>query len=150
LSIYFLDSSALAKRYIAEIGSGWMQKISRRSARHTLVISELATIEFVALLSRRHRDKSISTKDFKLIEGLFFTHVRTQYQVIKTDTRAYQTARTLPPKHPLRTLDAIQLASAIVAQNIIGKSIIFVSADNRLLNIAQAEGFSIDNPNNYP
>ncbi|TAH28132.1 MAG: VapC toxin family PIN domain ribonuclease, partial [Oscillatoriales cyanobacterium] len=26
----------------------------------------------------------------------------------------------------------------------------FVSADNRLLNIAQSAGLAIDNPNNYP
>jgi uncharacterized protein len=127
-----------------------MRKVARRNAGNTIVISELGTIEFVALLSRRYREKNISGRDFKLIEGLFFTHVRTQYKIIKTDTRVYQTARNLIPKHPLRTLDALQLASAMVAQNVIGNSIIFVSADNRLLNIAQAEGFSIDNPNNYP
>ena len=150
MSIYFLDTSALAKRYIGEVGSTWVQNLIRRSSGNTTVISELSTIEFVSLLSRRQREQSISGRDFQLMVTLFLTHIRTQYRIVKTDARVYQIARNLARNYPLRALDSVQLASAILAQNTIGKSLIFVSADNRLLNVAQAEGFSIDNPNNPP
>lgn len=54
----------------------------------------------------------------------------------------------------LRAYDAVQLASAITWQNSIShtqsNSLIFLTADNRLLNIAQAAGVPADNPNNHP
>lgn len=57
-------------------------------------------------------------------------------------------------KHELRGYDAVQLASAIETDRLRRanglSSIIFVSADNALNSAAQAEGLTIDNPNNYP
>ena len=56
--------------------------------------------------------------------------------------------------HTLRAYDAVQLASALVANRQIIQaglpSPIFVSADKRLLNAAQVEGLQIDDPNSHP
>jgi len=56
-------------------------------------------------------------------------------------------ARLLITRYPLRSLDAIQLASAIEAANLLREAITFVSGDNNLLNAAASEGFLTDNPN---
>lgn len=57
-------------------------------------------------------------------------------------------------QYPLRAYDAVQLASALRVQFLLTlmpeTKLIFVSADNRLLDIAQSAGLAIDNPNNYP
>jgi hypothetical protein len=57
-------------------------------------------------------------------------------------------------QYPLRAYDAVQLASALRVQSLLTSmpetQLIFVSADNRLLDIAQSAGLAIDNPNNYP
>jgi hypothetical protein len=50
----------------------------------------------------------------------------------------------------LRTLDAIQLASAIQAMIVLNEQINFISADPNLLVVAAAAGFAIDNPNLHP
>jgi hypothetical protein len=56
--------------------------------------------------------------------------------------------------HPLRAGDAIQLATAIYARNMLQNSqlptLIFLASDNKLLDAAIAEGFTTDNPNLHP
>ena len=59
-------------------------------------------------------------------------------------------ARNLVTQYPLRTLDAIQLASAKQTLTMLNEQITFVSADSNLLVVAAAEGFKIDNPNLHP
>ena len=56
-------------------------------------------------------------------------------------------------RHPLRAYDAVQLAAALEARRTLqavgSAAPIFLSADNRLLLAAQAEGFVTDNPNSH-
>jgi predicted nucleic acid-binding protein len=59
----------------------------------------------------------------------------------------------LVTKHPLRAYDAVQLASAMRVQaRALAKipGLTFLTADDRLKSIAQAEGLSADNPNDHP
>ena len=53
----------------------------------------------------------------------------------------------------MRAYDSIQLASAITARNSFAEadlpSPVFLTADDRLLMAARAEGFDTDNPNLY-
>ncbi|HKT38255.1 MAG TPA: hypothetical protein VJR48_07765 [Ktedonobacterales bacterium] len=48
--------------------------------------------------------------------------------------------------HPLRSLEAIQLASAIAAAASTTDELIFVTADTRLAAVASFEGFRVVNP----
>jgi hypothetical protein len=48
--------------------------------------------------------------------------------------------------HPLRSLDAIQLASAIFVAAVLPDALTVVSADVRLSAIAQLEGLRVINP----
>ena len=41
VNTYFLDTSALVKRYVPEIGSNWIQSISDVAANNDLTISEI-------------------------------------------------------------------------------------------------------------
>ncbi len=36
---YFVDSSALVKRYVQETGTGWVRRLTRRNAQSLNVIS---------------------------------------------------------------------------------------------------------------
>ena len=42
MAVYFLDTSALVKRYIAEVGSNWVLNLCHQEANNTLVISRRA------------------------------------------------------------------------------------------------------------
>jgi predicted nucleic acid-binding protein len=59
-------------------------------------------------------------------------------------------ARNSIARYPLRALDAIQLASAVQAVQLLSVAVTFASADQNLLAAAAAEGFSTDDPNAHP
>lgn len=63
-------------------------------------------------------------------------------------------ARALLDRHPLRAYDAVQLASAIRSNQVLLDeglpSLVFLSADNRLISVTMAESLSTDNPNLHP
>jgi hypothetical protein len=74
------------------------------------------------------------------------------------DNILYTAAGDLCRTHRLRAYDAVQLACAIAVREDVFKAqppeveppdITFISADHGLLTVALAEGFSIENPNNY-
>lgn len=57
---------------------------------------------------------------------------------------------TLAKAHPLRALNAIQLASALRAGAILAEPITFLSSDRTLLAAATAEGLLTDDPLLHP
>ncbi len=76
-----------------------------------------------------------------------------QYRIVELDEALTQVAGQLVQKYPLRAYDSVQLAAALKLQATFAQftnvQFIFVSADKRLLTVAQAAGLLIDNPNNY-
>jgi uncharacterized protein len=150
LSVFFADTSAIAKYYLNEIGSGWVRGWANQSSGNIIVISQLASVEFVAALARRLRDASISTADFALFRGAFLKDRDEFYLTIDLDEAVFIQARSLVAVHPLRTLDAIQLACALESIRLLNIQPIFISADTRLLAAAAAEGLLTDNPNAHP
>jgi len=154
VNAYFLDTSALVKRYIAEIGSNWVKVITNPGVSNDLAISQITWVEVLSALSRRQREGSLSADDFNSVFQYFSNDFDTQYRVIEVDQALIQSAGQLVIQYPLRAYDAVQLASALRVQSIFSQipnmQLIFLSADHRLLNIAQSQGLVTDNPNNYP
>lgn len=44
MTSFYLDTSALAKRYINEQGSGWIQSICDPVAGHQILVSRISTL----------------------------------------------------------------------------------------------------------
>jgi uncharacterized protein len=150
LSVFFADTSAFAKRYLAEIGTQWVLSWILPSHNNVIIISELGLIEMTSLLARHRRAGVLSPTKAGLLRINFLLHARDEYLVIAVDNHVLRQARLLVDKHPLRTLDAIQLACAIHAYQITNTPMTFVTADNNLYNAAASEGFTVDNPIHHP
>jgi predicted nucleic acid-binding protein len=155
VNAYFLDTSALVKRYVREIGSDWILSITDPATDNDLAISQITWVEVHSAFARRLRDGSLSAQRFDLIAQKVREDFENEYRVIDVDQTLIETATELVIQHPLRAYDSVQLASALRFQSTTLVSVpetrlIFVSADNRLLDIAQSEGIAFDNPNNYP
>ena len=155
VNAYFLDTSALVKRYVREIGSDWILSITDPATDNDLTISQITWVEVHSAFARRLRDGSLSAQRFDLIAQKVREDFENEYRVIDVDQTLIETATELVMQHPLRAYDSVQLASALRFQSTTLLSqpetqLIFVSADNRLLDIAQSAGLAIDNPNNYP
>jgi predicted nucleic acid-binding protein len=60
---YYLDTSALVKRYVAEIGSGWVTSIMDPAAGNLLHVARLTGVEVVSAIARRAQGGSLSAAD---------------------------------------------------------------------------------------
>jgi predicted nucleic acid-binding protein len=142
---YFLDSSALVKRYHHEYGSGDLDALFS-IAGDWFLISRLALVEVQSCLARLMREGKLSSEDrTKSIARMDADVVSGQLTVVAVSTPRLSDACSVLGTHglamPIRTLDAIHLATA---QAVNGRSRIaaFVAADKKLLAAAQACGLA--------
>lgn len=160
MAIYFLDLSAVVKRYFPEQGHNWVRILHESVRRSELYISQAAFIEVVASICRKAREQKTPTEIRDAIINTFRRGAWHTYGVRLVDETLYTAAGDLCRSHNLRSYDAIQLACAIAVRTEkealefeLSESkladFIFVSGDLKLLDIALAEGFKVENPNNY-
>ncbi|GET38702.1 type II toxin-antitoxin system VapC family toxin [Microseira wollei] len=153
VNAYFLDTSALVKRYIAETGSNWIRSITDVATGNQIALAQITWVEVLSALARRQREGSLSASDLNLVVQHFREDFENQYELIEIDQALIETAGELVIQYPLRAYDAVQLASALRFQSNLAQipqeQLVFISADNRLLDMAQSEGLLTDNPNNY-
>lgn len=150
MSLFFVDTSAPAKRYVAETGSLWVRSWILPKFGNQIVISRITSVEIVSLLARKQREGVLAAADILRVRNNFFAHMHNQYLTIGFEDRVLKVSRRLLLKYPLRTLDAIQLASALEIKQDLGAYPTFISADTRLLTVAAAEGLPVDDPNAHP
>ena len=78
MSLYFLDSSALIKRYITEIGSTWLHNLTSPAAGNIIVVAELARIEVAATFVRRQREGTFVPTLVTSLYGAFLAHLESE------------------------------------------------------------------------
>jgi len=150
LTTFFVDTSALGRRYLTEIGTAWVRSWIEPSVGHIIVVSELTLVEMFSALARRQRERSIAPADAAAAQANVLLHFEKQYLPVPLDTLVLSQARGLVGRYVLRSLDAIQLACALQAMAILSEPMLFISADNNLLTVAAGEGFTTDNPLAHP
>lgn len=151
MTVYFADTSALARRYVAEIGSRWVQEILDPSSGNIVVIVRVTAAEMIAALTRRERGGSLTPADAAVARAEFRSHLDVDYQVVEVDEPLVDRAMALAEVHALRGYDAIQLSAALTVNRLYTTAgfppITLLSADAELNNAARAEGLVCDDPN---
>lgn len=150
--IYFLDTSALVKRYVEEEGSAYIRQLLAYS-QHSFHQSFLTPLETTSALYRRHRAGLLSTVELIQVLNAYTAHTRDQYATILHSDSLMTQSAALIAQHPLRALDAVQLAAVLSLRTLLAEdapSLIFLSSDDRLLGIARQEQLLTDNPNDHP
>jgi predicted nucleic acid-binding protein len=152
MSYYLLDSSALVKRYMPETGTIWLRQLVKPDAGKVIVIASITGVETMSAISRHYHDGNISLDTLQLFRQQLEYHIQTQYNVLDLSQSILTRAMHLNEKHRLRAYDSVQLSSALeLHQRAIRMSVPmnFIAADKRLLEAAQLEGLTTDNPNHY-
>ncbi|HYO88439.1 MAG TPA: type II toxin-antitoxin system VapC family toxin [Candidatus Limnocylindrales bacterium] len=147
---YFLDSSALIKRYQDEIGSLWIRGLFNDPVGHTILIAQITPVEFYSGMMRLVREGTLDLLAASRLRRALAIQLRRQYRLVSLTPPVISQAQDLLEKHPLRAYDAVQLASANTANKRLLASgaapLIFVSADKRLAQAAVAEGLLTEDP----
>jgi uncharacterized protein len=120
VSQFYLDASAIVKRYSPEIGSAWIKALTDPTAEQTIILSEITLAEVSAALAAKHRTTGGITKqerDDAL--ALFLSHCQTDYNLITVSRSVIDQAVTLTQNYKLRGYDAVQLATALAVQEVL-------------------------------
>ena len=154
MNVWYLDSSALVKHHVAEVGSSWINATVFEPLDNLLLSSRVTMVEVRSALARRRREASISLQAHADVLDAFSADCVNRYRFVELELPIIELASELLDRYPLRAYDAIQLASALQAGPVLTAAGFsrpcFVSADERLLAVAQSEGLRTDNPNLHP
>jgi len=151
---YFLDSSAVVKRYADEAGSTWIRQLTGPQAQNTILLAEITLAEVAAALAAKHRaPKGITLEQRDRVLSRFLQDCEDHFALVSVDRSVIDRAVELAQRHRLRGYDAVQLATALEASAIMQSqalpALTFVAADSDLLTAAVAERLSVENPLNY-
>ena len=144
MALFLFDTSALVKRYHAEVGSDKVDEIFD-DPDNVLIISELALVEVTSALQRKLNRGEITASAMENALAQFARDVLSELIVAELTSELVRRARRLVSEYDLRTLDALQLASALEFQVLRPT---FVCADVNLCDAAQAAGMTVLNPEN--
>lgn len=128
------DSSAFAKRYVEEDNSQAVDDLCRTTTE--LALSILCVPEVVSALNRRLREKRLSRPQYLAAKARLANDVADAV-IIEVTPAVISRTILLLEAYPLRTLDAIHVASALEwgAER-------FVSADERQRKAARHSGLA--------
>jgi len=143
---YFLDSSALVKRYVNEPGTPVMLVLF--GGPYRLVVSQLARVEVISALARRGRTVVIGEEQWDAVVSALATDFHESLEVVELGGGVMSRAADLARVHALKAGDAIQLACALTARSGASPETVLtvVSADRELNSAAQREGLETLDP----
>ena len=154
MAVYCVETSALAKRYIAETGSVWLRALLAPSTGGLIYVVRVTAVEIIAAITRRERGGTLVLTDATTARQAFRNDRATAYQVIEGTPALTHRAMLLAEQHGLRGYDALQLAAGVEVH---GRylaaglpAVICISADMELNTAGLAAGLTIEDPNSHP
>jgi len=135
----YFDTSVLAKRYLHESTSaravGWLERYRPAS-------SAVVSVEVVTALSRRRSAGDLSEAQFNNLLTLF-RRDREHWELFEVSPEVLERAESIVGQVPVRTLDALHLASAVLLGESLDRRLAFVTADTRQREVGGALGLEV-------
>ena len=142
MPLYYIDTSALVKRYHVEQGSEQVERLfSDQTA--VLVTSNLTITELTSALDRKVQERRISEEGLARVLAVAARDLLKEFWLIELDRNHIKHSQQLILQHHLRSLDALHLATFLSIKDLAPT---LVSADQRLLGAALRESMQIFNP----
>ena len=131
----FADSSALAKRYIADEKSEDFEKLLQSA--DGLAVSALCLPEIISALCRRLRERFLTRSQYAIARSALEADLADATAIAIID-EVLVGSISLLESYPLRASDAIQISSALI-----WRADVFASADARQCAAAKAAGLKV-------
>lgn len=131
---YFFDTSALVKRYLP----GGDSELSRLLNKATeVIVSSITLAEFYGVMGANLKMGKLTLNEHseRIADG---ENDFAEFEIVAYNSGIEVIVKRLSAKYAHRTLDNIQLASALVA-----KPKYFVTADKKLAKLARAEKLNV-------
>jgi len=99
VKVCFLDTSALVKRYITEIGSKWIITFTDPQSENRIILARITWVETLSAFSRLQRESKIDHDCMKRTIHIFALDWKTQYRIAEVDKSTFETAGNLGILH---------------------------------------------------
>ena len=131
---YYLDSSALFKRYRSEPGTEVMDlRFRNKMPGESFVASEIITLEIESAAAR-----AVATQETRSLIATFAASDLLQIESVPITTALLGGAGQAARAYGLRALDAIHLASALQIAEAAQAPFLFICSDKELLGAARS------------
>lgn len=117
MSRIYLDTSVLAKRYLASPESDAVEALLE-SAEDEFLVSDLCVVEFESVLRRRAREPAGRRLDRSGVRSRFDDDMRSGFFLLRPLEASILAGarRWIADGEPISTLDAVHLATAVAAE----------------------------------
>jgi predicted nucleic acid-binding protein len=148
---FYMDASALAKRYAPKTGSALVDEILDNVPGDRIYVFNVGAREIVSILVRKKNAGVISAAYFNQALLNFESEIVRPADISKlpVTNRLATASFSLTVAHSINCTDALALRSALALARKLragGGELVLVASDQRLLRAAQAEGLSTFNP----
>ncbi len=145
-----MDTSALSRYYNRDRGAEWM--VARMTSGAAIYISAFTLIELAAAIARRGKASARTQRQAKrMLDRL--DKDAASFRVLAIEQSVLDRAMVLARSGSVRGADAVQLATALQLAEIVaqagGSPPVFVCADRELNAAAEANGLSVENPDDH-
>lgn len=152
---FYLDASALVKRYLAETGSAWVESLCADQANNAIAIARFGLVETAAAFAAKRRSQFITDNAYESVLGALLHDARERLARTRgSRTDGIDNAIQLTRRQKLRGYDAIHLACALAVNKPLVEHglppLTCIAADDNLLAAARSEGLATENPNDHP
>lgn len=153
MAVYFLDSSALVKRYVNETGTAWVLSLVGPTRGPSIYVARITGVEMASAIARQTRNGGLNPADAGTAMSRFRHDLSHEYCVVEINPPLIAAAMRLAETHALRAYDAVQLAATVAVKgwcDSLGLALTLVSADLALNAAATLEGLTVEDPNSHP
>ena len=113
MAVYFVDSSALVKRYVQEVGTSWVRRLTRQGASKHIYLARITVVEVTSAIARRRKGGTVLPPRASSMLSRFRKHLAGRYTVMEITPTLLADAAKLANTHALRAYDAVQLSAAL-------------------------------------
>lgn len=113
MAAYFLESSALVKKYVRERGTDFVAGLMAIESGVELYVSRLASVEVTSALARLARGNVLSRPELAAALHAFRHDMKSACWAVPITSALVDRAVALAEFHALRGYDAVQLAAAL-------------------------------------
>jgi len=136
----YFDTSVFVKSYVVEPGTSDAVRLIQD---HAVVSSALAAVELTSALRRLRRQRRLSRRQLEAIEGRVVAD-RRFWTLVDVDRRVLERAEEeLRRGAPVRTLDAIHLATALTFEVDADARVPFITGDEQQRRAGIALGLDV-------
>jgi predicted nucleic acid-binding protein len=148
MAVFYLDSSAVLKRYRTEKGTAVVDDIyDGRGEQHIILTSQLTCIEVESVAARARKAGIVNDHQYKALLGAFSRDLAEGLRLMAIGPERLVEAAEIVREVPLRSLDAIHYTVVRRLNMMWGSQpFVFVGSDRELLDACHAYGIKYVDP----